>query len=98
MKEGEIRKQVCKRRNCEVCGERADWQVAFLLPNCRTNPKSKAYGKDDCSWCSDDVAWVCEGHHKDRYKMAKERDMEWAASFPADKFPHLVLFWETVKE
>lgn len=96
MKEGERRttKEICKSRDCEICGEKATARLTFLLPSCRSNPASSAYGKDDCSWCSDAEMFVCKEHEKDRYKIAKELNMEWCGLFPnTEKFKHMFLYW-----
>jgi len=101
MKEGEERtiKQVCKRRKCEYCDKLATVQLTFLLPNCRSNPASSAYGKDDCSWCSDAEVFVCDKHEKDKYGIAEDNGKEWCAEYPyGERFKHLFLYWETVKE
>lgn len=52
---GEIRTKTeqYKRKGCDYCGEPATKQFWFLLENFRRNPASKAYGRDDCSWCCD---------------------------------------------
>ena len=100
MIEGEERtiKQVCKRRTCEVCGEPATGRLGFLLPNPRHNPASKGFGGDDISWCSDDSTFVCAAHEEDRYKLARERGMEWASLMKFERFQHLFFYWETVKD
>ena len=35
------------RYTCDNCGEPAHFKHTFLLPNARTNPASKGYGKDE---------------------------------------------------
>ena len=99
MKEGEVRilKQVCKRRECEVCSEPASHMLSFLLPNARGNPASSACGKDDISWCSDMKMFVCEAHEKDRRRLAGEKGMEWCATYSFDRFKHMFLYWEKEK-
>lgn len=100
MDEGEKRtiEQICKRRVCESCGEPATYKLTFLLPNYRSNPASNAYGRDDCTWCSDEDMFVCNKHEKDRRKLAEERGMFWCSSFPFEKHKHMFLFWTTIKE
>lgn len=90
--------QICRRRECEICGEPAEYRITLLLPMARNNPQSKAYGRDDCSWCADDEVFVCEEHKTQYRKLAKERGMGWCATFPASKFLHMFLFWQTIKE
>ena len=96
---GKIRtvKLICKERTCDFCGEPATWKLTFLYPNSRTNPKSKAYGKDDCSWCEDDSRFVCNVHEKDRYRIADELRMNWCSAYPRQNFKHLFLYEEEVK-
>jgi len=97
--EGEIKviKQIRRRRTCDNCGAGAYYKLTFLLPNARTNPSSKAYGKDDCTWCEDEHQFSC----KDANCLRKMRHMEgydWCAQFPAlEKFAHMFLYWEIVK-
>ena len=100
MKEGDIRitKEICRSQECEVCGEEAIYKATFLLPNARSNPASNAYGRDDCSWCSDDKAFLCEEHKNDKYKIAKDKGMGWCSMFPKERFEHMFLFWEKDKE
>ena len=105
MKEGDVRtlKQVCKRRTCEKCGEEATHELTFLLPNARTNPVSKAYGRDDCTHSSDRDMFVCGKHSKDRYDIARELNMSWAGDYDGtydngNRWKHLFLYWETVTQ
>jgi hypothetical protein len=51
--------RVRSRVECENCGEPAIYRYTFLLTNYRNNPKSKAYGRDDCSWSSDTDVFTC---------------------------------------
>jgi hypothetical protein len=81
------------RRECEECGELAHYKHTFLFPNARSNPASKAYGRDDCSWCEDATKFVCREHlkstHMDGYT--------WCSTFPAsERFAHLFLYWEEI--
>ena len=96
--ERRITKEVCVEHVCEVCGESARHKLTFLLKNARYNPQSNAYGKDDCSWCSDDEMFVCDEHEKDRYKYAREKDMGWCSSFPRERFEHMFLYWQEIKK
>ena len=91
-------KQVLKRRLCEKCSEPATHKLTFLLPNARCNSASSAYGRDDCSWCSDKVAFVCDEHEKDRHEIAKELGMVWCAAFPYKRFNRMFVYWEEVNK
>lgn len=99
MEEDETRtlKQICKRRRCEVCNEPATFQLTFLLPNARGNPASHGFGKDDISWYADEKMFVCDEHEKKRYSLAEDMGMVWCASFPYNRFKHLLLYWEVVR-
>lgn len=100
MEEGKIRtiKQICKRETCEQCGKPATWQLTFLLKNARSNPASKAYGRDDCSYCSDEKMFVCDKCAEDKYKIARDLDMDWCSAFPFKNFRHLFLNWKEIKD
>ena len=91
--------KVCKRKECEFCGKPATLKHTFLLNGSRNNPASKAYGKDDCSWCEDDCVFICEVCNKteNRYKIAKEKDMGWCSTFDYQRLSHLFLYWQETK-
>ena len=99
MKVGDIRtiRQRLNRRGCEYCEEPATHKITFLLPNARSNPASKAYGRDDCSWCSDQAVFVCDEHEEDRYKIGRELEMGWCSSFGYERFKHMFEYWEEIK-
>lgn len=79
------------RHECDVCGEPAHFKHTFLLDGARNNPASKAYRKDDCSWCEDESRFACKEHRHD--KTAPEGH-EWCATFAAvERFSHLFLYW-----
>lgn len=93
--EGDI-KYVIKtrvRRDCCNCGEPATKRITYLLDNCRRNPASSAYGRDDCTYCSDGEQYACNDCERE-----VERDtpvgMSWCGTFTADgRFSHMVLYW-----
>ena len=98
MKERDIKRtlSVCVRKKCEICEELATEQVTFLLPNARSNPASRGYGKDDISYCSDDKIFVCEEHEQDKFDIAEKKGMKWAGTFSfGERFGHLFLEWKT---
>lgn len=79
------------RRECDECAEPAHFKVTFLLDNARRNPASSAYGRDDCSWCEDDVAYACH-EHKDRVRLEPRDGYIRNSVFPATEcFAHLFL-------
>jgi hypothetical protein len=96
--EGEVETitRIRRRRKCVVCGEYADYRITYLLDNCRRNPASKAYQHDDCSWCADAEEFACVAH-EDKVKRHPPEGMGWCSTFPADKFPQMLLFWEPVR-
>ena len=101
MKVGEIitEKYIVKERECEECGEPAKYKHTFLLLGGRNNPRSSAYGRDDCSYCEDDCRYACEEHKElVRKKPYFSTDMSWCSTFPRNKtFEHLFIYKERVK-
>lgn len=78
------------RRSCDKCGEPAHYRHSFLFENYRRNPASKAYGKDDCTWCSDIDVFTCRVCTPDT-PHGCERG---ATTFPASaRFAHMFLEW-----
>lgn len=95
--EEEIRivKQKYIRMECEYCKSPAHFKYAFLYQNFRSNPASKAYRRDDCTWCSDIDVFVCR---KCKPIVPKGCDAG-ATVFPAnEKFAHMFLKWVTLNE
>jgi len=91
--EGDTQTQIRRRHGCQVCGEPATKRVSYLLEDCRSNPASKAYRHDDCSWCSDAEAFSCDEHQRE-----VERDaplgMSWGSTFGLPRFAHMMLYWD----
>ena len=95
--EGEVRTVTkhCLRRECDVCGESAHYKHTFLLEGARRNPASRAYGKDDCTWCEDESRFVCKNHLEDRKPPP---GTTWCSTFPASElFKHMFLYWKEEK-
>jgi len=91
--QGETKTTASKRarRECEVCGEPAHFKHSFLFKNFRSNPKSKAYGRDDCSWASDIDVFVCQ----DCKPETPDGCDSGASVFPAiARFAHMFLYWK----
>jgi len=90
--EGEVQyiKRTRVRRECNECGEPADYRHTFLLDGARRNPASSAYGKDDCSWCSDAETWSCAPHRDTRNAPD---GYGWCGTFTLAKMPHLGLYY-----
>jgi hypothetical protein len=77
------------RIECEQCGEPATKKHTYLLPGARRNPASSAYGRDDCSWCSDHEAFTC-----DDCRQPRPDGYEWCSTFSArPSFAHMFLRW-----
>jgi hypothetical protein len=94
MKLGEERTktEICVEQTCEECGEPATNKHTFLLAgNCRNNPASNAYGKDDCSWCSDASKFSCDAC---KNKIKPPDGMSVCSIFPRNNFEHMFLYWE----
>lgn len=87
--EGDTYSSTMHRAECVLCGEPATRKYCWLLKGFRSNPQSKAYGRDDCTWCSDAEAFYCEPCRKD----ARPPDGYEAASiFPCTTgFAHMFL-------
>lgn len=77
------------REECGQCGEPAHFKHSYLLDGARSNRASSAYGRDDCSWCSDRDEFTC--------KECKKPSLDgygWCATFPAiERFKHMFLRW-----
>lgn len=79
------------RRECEYCSESAHYKHTFLLVGTRNNPLSKAWGRDDCSWCEDEHRYVCKEHEHNR---TPPDGYVRCSTFPAsEQFAHLFLKW-----
>ncbi len=48
-----------QRQECELCGKGAHYKHTWLLTGTRSNFASRAYGRDDCSWCEDACTYAC---------------------------------------
>jgi len=91
----EVVTRIRVRSMCDVCGENpAVFKHTFLLENARRNPASRAYRRDDCSWCEDERVFVCEEHKNDRTPPI---GYEWCSTFDASRLPHLFLYWRELK-
>jgi hypothetical protein len=80
------------RHACENCGEPATKRHTYLHENARRNPASSAYGRDDCTWCSDHEEFTCN-----TCKRPSVEGMGWCSTFGAERFPHMFLFWHEEK-
>lgn len=87
----QIMRQTRYRIECEECGEPAHFKHGYLLEgDARRNPASSAYGRDDCSWCSDQDHFTCKTCKKPRVD-----GYSWCSTFPASKrFAHMFLTWQ----
>ncbi len=81
---------------CEECGEPATRRVTYLLEGARSNPASRAYGKDNISWCSDAEAFACEKHEKTLRDSAPQ-GYSWCSTFErCEKLEHM--FWTWIED
>ena len=80
-------------RECQECGERADYRISFLLEGFRSDPASSAYGKDDCTWCSDLDFYACEAHKSQAAGEAPIGFDRGASIWSIKKFPHFGVEW-----
>ena len=100
MRVGEIitEKKIVRWHECQVCGLPAAWRISYLASgNCRVNPASKAYGRDDCSWSSDSEAFACKKHEQ-QVGSNPPTGMSWCSSFPLKNFKQMGFYLETIKE
>ncbi len=100
MKLGEerITKEICVEQCCEECGESAKYKHTFLLNGARQDRASSAYGRDDCSWCSDEDKFACE-EHKEKIRREAPNGMGWCSTFERiPRFEHMFLYRKKVSE
>lgn len=99
MKEGDVRviKKTAVSRECENCGERATKKLSYLLENFRSNPASRAYGRDDCSWCSDLDIFCCDSEECKR-ELHRGRPDGYYSGYSTwsrgERFEHMFLEWK----
>ena len=80
------------RRICDICGEDAHYKHTWLLKGTRSNPASKAYGRDDCTWCEDDCTFTCR---ECKNKARPPEGYVTCSIFSAvERFAHMFLYWE----
>ncbi len=84
------------RQECESCGEPATKKHTYLNDGptgARNNPASSAYGRDDCTWCSDFAIYTCNNCKKQELESNLPKYYHSCATFKIDGFPHLFLYW-----
>lgn len=80
---------------CWACAAEATYCNTYLdhsQGNPRANPASKAYGKDNISWCADYEQFLCSEHHAANYKDDVPEGFEWCSTFEKAKFEHMFRF------
>lgn len=102
MKVGQIETKSFKWywRDCELCDRPASWRITFLddgSNGCRRNPSSSAYGKDDCSWCSDYELFACKKHRADIERWEPKPNHNRCSSFPLKNFKHMGFYKKEIK-
>ncbi len=84
------------RRECDGCGEPATHKHTYLdggPSGARRNPTSSAYGRDDCTWCSDYDQYLCDECDRRDYEDDVPDGYHWCSTFKVDRMPHLFLYW-----
>jgi len=97
--EGDVVTKTYKRvrEQCAECGEPATVKHSFLSEDARRDPASSAFGRDDCSFCSDHDEFAC-----DECKRVVEREwcpdgMRWSSTcYLSDKNARSFLDWVEV--
>lgn len=86
-----------RRRECDCCGEPATVKHTYLNERdgpARRNPASSAYGRDDCSWCSDHDLFQCPDCDNREDETNVPHGFRWCSSFNVGRMPHLFLYWD----
>ncbi len=98
--EGEV-KTIIKtrvRHKCENCGEPSTNKHTYLddgpTGNARGNPASSAYGRDDCSWCSDHDLYLCDKCEQRNCEVDVPDNHHWCSTFKIGRMPHMFLYWD----
>lgn len=87
-----IEKYIVKEHECEECGEPAQYKHTYLLRSARNNPRSNAFGRDDCTWCEDECRYACK-EHSEQIRHDPPHDMSWCSTFARDRgFEHMFLY------
>lgn len=81
-----------ERHRCESCGSIAEFLRTYLYENYRTNPASSAFGRDDCSRCSDVKVFVCRDC---RPATPPGCDPGYSQFEASAKFAHMFVYWYT---
>lgn len=79
------------------CGLPAVFRITYLLHNCRTNPGSKGYRRDDVSWAADAEEVACREHQREIERDAPD-GMRYCATFPLARFRHMGFYTVEVKD
>lgn len=86
------------RKECENCGEPATYRNTYLndgATGARRNPASSAYGRDNCSWCSDHDQFLCGDCHQNRHNIGVPDGFRWCSTFECvPRFAHMFLEWD----
>ena len=90
------RRELCQWRECENCGRPAKYRITFLLEHFRSNPSSKAYRRDDCSWSSDLDVFSCE-NCKHTLSQAPHGYDSGYGIMPLKNCRHLGFYWKQIE-
>lgn len=87
--------KVKEPRECGNCGEPASYKNTYLndgQTGARHNPASSAYGRDDCTWCSDYDQFLCGDCHANCHEADVPEGFHWCSTFEKARLPHM--FWQ----
>lgn len=85
------------RRVCGYCGEDASYKNTYLDDGdhgARYNPRSSAFGRDDCTWCSDFDDFLCSECHERGEAGNAPDGYNWCSTFHVGRFPQMFLVWQ----
>lgn len=83
-------------RACDYCSAPATYRNTYLNDGergARHNPASSAFGRDDCTWCSDFDDYLCaKCHERDETDNVPD-GFGWCSTFEKSKFPKMFKVW-----
>lgn len=85
--------KIARWHECDECGNPASHRITFLLENARRNPASSAYGRDDCSRCSDLDAYACKKHLETTIRTPPP-SYSWCAHIALRSHKSMGFYWQ----
>ena len=89
----ETNTKVARWHECEECERPAKYRLTFLLSGARRNPASSAYGRDDCSHCSDLDMYAC-GQHSRTNRDNPPSGYVWCAEITLKAHRSMGFYWQ----